>query len=73
MNWDVFYQVGAILGTAVFYGGRLVARIESVERTVIRMEKRVDELVSRDHREPIVLAAPSRVGQDDPPRGKARA
>jgi hypothetical protein len=73
MNWEVFYQVGAILGTAVFYGGRLVARIESVERTVIRMEKRVDELVDRDSREPLVLVPSTRAGQDDSPRGKARA
>ena len=45
MSLEVLLQILAYVGSVAFYGGRLLGRVQSVEKAITKIEVRLDELV----------------------------
>jgi len=78
IEWGNVAQIVTIAGTAMFYGGRFLARLDSVEKSVGRIEGRVDELAGGIIRQNAGLVAaanalgPQRGRPQDKPREVTR-
>jgi hypothetical protein len=65
IDWSTVAQIVTITSTAVYYGGRFISRLETVERSLSRIEVRVDELAGRLVEQPPVV-----VPEADPTRSE---
>ena len=68
VDWSTVAQIVTITSTAMFYGGRFLARLEVLERSMSRIEGRVDELAGRlSEPSPVVVSEAYSLG---PQRGR---